>query len=89
MAWSFLAVGACGVLIGLRFRVPALLVASFAAIVARVIAMQFLGFSGEYTFFTTLYLVVTLQGAYVVGLLFAILLRRSLFGRNPPHSGRE
>jgi ABC-type thiamin/hydroxymethylpyrimidine transport system permease subunit len=89
MAWSFLAVGACGVLIGLRFRVPALLVASLAATVASVIAMQFLGFSGEYTFFTTLYLVVTLQGAYVVGLLFAILLRRSLFGRNPPHSGRE
>ncbi|MQX74457.1 hypothetical protein GHK43_33635 [Sinorhizobium meliloti] len=84
MAWSFLAVGASGVLIGLRFRVPALLVASFITVVASVTAMQFLGFSDKRTFLTTLYLVLTLQGAYVVGLLFGILLRRSPFNRHLP-----
>lgn len=89
MAWSFLAVGASGLLIGLRFRVPALLVASFATMVASVIAMQFLRFSGEHTLFTTLYLVLTLQCAYVVGLLFAILWRRLLVGRHPRQGGRE
>jgi hypothetical protein len=84
MAWSFLAVGASGVLIGLRYRVPALLVATFITVVASVAAMQFLGFSDKRTFLTTLYLVLTMQGAYVVGLLFGILLRRSPFNRHLP-----
>ncbi|WP_457813170.1 hypothetical protein [Sinorhizobium meliloti] len=47
MAWSFLAVGAAGVLIGVRLRVPALIVASFITIMVSVTAMQCLGFSGD------------------------------------------
>jgi predicted aminopeptidase len=81
VTWSFLAVGAAGVLIGARFRVSTLLAVSFAIIVAGVTAMQFLGFSDKHTFLTTLYLVLTLQGTHLAGLLFAILLHRSAFDR--------
>ncbi|HXV28827.1 MAG TPA: hypothetical protein VD840_00700, partial [Sinorhizobium sp.] len=83
VTWSFLAVGAAGVLIGLRFRVPALLVASCATIVASVTATQLLGFSDQRIGLATLYLVLTLQGGYLIGLLFAFLLHRAAFDRPP------
>lgn len=82
MLWSFLAVGAVGVLIGLRLRVPALIVASLITIIVTATAMQCLGFSDGRTFLTTLYLVLTLQGTYLIGLLFATLLHRSPFDRH-------
>ncbi|WP_245424297.1 hypothetical protein [Sinorhizobium sp. BJ1] len=76
MNWSFFAVGATGVLIGARFRIPALLAASCATVVASVTSTQLLGFSDQCTIFATLYLVLTLQGTYLIGLLCAILLHR-------------
>jgi hypothetical protein len=82
MAWSFLAVGAVGMLIGVRLRVPALIVASLVTILVSVTAMQCLGFSDQRTFLTTLYLVLTLQGTYFIGLLFATLLHKSPFDRH-------
>lgn len=83
MTWSFLAVGAAGVLIGLRFRVPALLVVSCAIIIASVTGMRLPGFGGQPTLLTALYLVLVLQGGYLIGLLFAFLLHRSALGRSP------
>jgi hypothetical protein len=82
MLWSFLAVGAVGVLIGLRLRVPALIVASLITIIVSATAMQCLGISDGRTLLTTLYLVLTLQGTYLIGLLFATLWHRSPFDRH-------
>lgn len=83
MFWSLLATGAAGVLIGVRFRVSALLAASLVAVVVGGTAMQLLGFSHQCTFFRTLALFLTLQGGYLAGLVVTILLRRSAFDRRP------
>lgn len=81
MTWSFLAVGAAGVLIGVRFRVPTMLAMCFATMVASVTTMKLLGFSDRQMVFTTFLLVLTLQGGYVFGLLIVSLLHRSIFHR--------
>ena len=68
MLWGFMIVSITGTLLGLRFRAPALLVATFATISIAVWFMVTLGWSVETMVFATLLLVVVLQCAYLVGL---------------------
>ncbi|MCA1490366.1 hypothetical protein I6F11_05470 [Ensifer sp. NBAIM29] len=78
MPWIFLAIGAAGVLIGVRFKVSTLLATCFATIVASVTTMKLLGFSGQHTLSKTLLLLLTLQGTYLIGLTLASLRHRSV-----------
>jgi hypothetical protein len=77
MVWSFVAVGITGILLGLRFRAPALSAATIATIGANVIASGIDGFFDQHILASTVLLVVTLQCAYLAGLLVAVLRRRT------------
>ena len=66
MLWLIVASGAIGLLLGLWFRVPALVVAT-AIVVALNIALP-VG-SSKQTALTTLASLVVLEGSYLVGLL--------------------
>lgn len=82
MTWIFLVVGAAGALIGILFRGSTLLAASCVIAIASIATAQLMGFSGQRTFLATLYLVLTLQGTYLVGLFLAALLHRSAANRH-------
>jgi hypothetical protein len=77
VVWSFIAVAITGILLGLRFRAPALLAATIVTIGASVIASGIDGFFDRHILLSTLLLVVTLQCAYLTGLLAAVLWRRT------------
>lgn len=82
MTWSFLVIGAAGVLIGILFRGSTLLAASCVIAIASIVTTQLMGFSGRGTFLTTVGLVLTLQSTYLIGLLLAALLHRSATNRH-------
>ncbi|MET0597091.1 MAG: hypothetical protein ABWZ57_04405 [Mesorhizobium sp.] len=69
MLWGLVAVGLTGILLGLRFRAPALLAATGFVVAACLVL-------GWGFFWTTLVLVLALQCAYLVGLCLALVWRR-------------
>ncbi len=76
MLWSHVAVAVVGLLLGLRFRAPALLVATAVIFVAATLAHGFDDTPHSHGILTGLLLVVTLQMAYLAGLLIIIFWRR-------------
>lgn len=78
MTWSLVAVVVIGVFLGSRFRVPALIAASGLTTVTDRISGWLEGRSDGDILVSTLLLVVTLQCAYLVGLLAAFLWRRAI-----------
>lgn len=68
MLWGVIIVSITGTLIGLRFRAPALLVATLATIGVAIWLMGASGWSAEAMVRLTLFLVVVLQCAYLLGL---------------------
>lgn len=77
MFWSLVTVGVAGVLLGIRFRAPALIAATAVTVVASSIARGRDGLFDGNALLSTLLLVVTLQCAYLVGLVLAVVWRRS------------
>lgn len=74
--WSLATVSAIGLLIGLRFRAPALIVATAVIIVACAVAFGYDGNVGRSDFVSALSLVLALQFAYLAGLFVATVWRR-------------
>jgi hypothetical protein len=72
---SVIAVAAAGVLVGLRFKAPAL-IATTAVLLAGSLVWNGLGFPGHVTISRFLILVFALACAYVVGLLLSTRGRR-------------
>lgn len=77
---TIVAVAIAGVIIGTRFKAPALLAASAVVLVAGAIWMGS-GVSGQRSFAWVLLSVLILQCSYVLGLLLAFLWRRKTNGR--------
>lgn len=73
---SLIIVGVTGVLLGLRFRAPALIAATAATIVIRAVAGGFDELFEWRRLLSILLLVVFLQCAYLLGVLLGIVWRR-------------
>lgn len=76
MFLSLAAVSAIGLLIGLRFRVSALIGATAVILAACALTFGSDGDVGQGDFVSVLFLVLTLQLAYLAGLFLATLWRR-------------
>ena len=70
MLLSVIAVAAAGVLMGLRFKAPALIAATAVLLIGSLV-WNGLGFPGHVTISRFLVLAVALACAYVVGLLLS------------------
>lgn len=69
--------GAAGLIIGARFRAPAIVVATFAVVTASVVTGVVSGSSLKLILLRTLYPILTLQGCYLVGLGLTALFNRA------------
>ncbi|TGQ53061.1 hypothetical protein EN836_16790 [Mesorhizobium sp. M1C.F.Ca.ET.193.01.1.1] len=78
MLLGLIAVGAIGVLLGLRVRAPALIVATAVIVVVATIAGGIGGLFDWHRLLSILLLVVALQLAYLFGLLLGVMWRRSM-----------
>jgi hypothetical protein len=76
--WSLVVVSVTGVLLGLRFRAPALIAATAATIVIRAAAVGFGDIFEWQRLPSIVLLVVTLQCAYLLGVLLGIVWRRAV-----------
>ncbi|MDX8497869.1 hypothetical protein RFM99_05505 [Mesorhizobium sp. VK4C] len=76
MFWGLVAVGAIGILLGLRVRAPTLIVATAATVVVGAVAGGIGGLFDWHRLLSILLLVVTLQCAYLLGLLLGVMWRR-------------
>jgi hypothetical protein len=74
------AVALAGVMIGMRFKVPALIAATALIMVAGGIWVGW-GFSGQRSFAWVLLTVLVLQCSYLFGLLLAFIWRRKTNGQ--------
>lgn len=70
--WAFAMVGTMGLFLGFQFRVPAVLVASFAVAATTFVASLTAGHALAYAFLYSAALLGVLQGAYLLGLVAAI-----------------
>lgn len=73
MMWALMGVVVVGLLVGVWFRVPALLVAAAATVAGNLVVGLFGGVSYDSILLSTLALLFALQGAYLIGLLFGYL----------------
>jgi hypothetical protein len=72
---SVLAVAAAGVLLGLRYKAPALIAVTTVMALA-ILAWNGLGLSPSVAFSSLVILVLALQSGYIVGIWLAIAWRR-------------
>jgi uncharacterized membrane protein YqgA involved in biofilm formation len=72
---SVLAVAAIGVLLGLRYKAPALIAVTTVMVLA-ILAWNGLGLSPSVAFSSLVILVLALQSGYVIGVWLAIAWRR-------------
>ena len=77
MLWNLVIVGVTGVLLGLRFRASALVAATGVTFAVSAVAGGFDKLVEWRHMLSILLLVVALQGAYLVGLLLAIIWHRA------------
>lgn len=71
MVWALLAVGMVGLILGLRFRVPALFVATLLTAIATIVFKFYSGASIQAALFATVSTLLVLEAAYLIGLLLA------------------
>ncbi|MEF2554115.1 hypothetical protein VQ042_22740 [Aurantimonas sp. A2-1-M11] len=74
--WCFAAANAFGILIGVRFRAPALIVATLSIAILCVVANAFEVFSEAITLTSTLLLVLTMHLGFLIGLCLPVLWRK-------------
>lgn len=77
MLWAYAAAGGLGLLLGLRYRVPAVVLASAAVALASVFVAPFAGWSLWATVVTAFVGVLALQCGYVAGLGLACAAARA------------
>jgi len=76
--WSLVAVGVTGILLGFRFRAPALIVVTAVTVVISAVASGTDDLFDRQRLLSILLLVATLQCAYVLGLLLGAIWRRGV-----------
>lgn len=76
MVWSLTVLGLAGILLGLSFRVPALIAATFLTALACLAHDVAAGVFGWRTLPLTLGMIVTLQVTYMIGLFAGVMWRR-------------
>jgi hypothetical protein len=76
LLWSIAAVVALGMLIGFRFRAPALIAVTAATIITSAVISGFGGLPERQLVVPALRLMIILQCAYLVGLFLAVVWRR-------------
>lgn len=76
MTLALIAVGAAGIFIGARLLAPAILVFTLIVVMVSILTGVFLGSSLKLIFLRTLYLILTLQGCYLIGLGLTVLTHR-------------
>jgi hypothetical protein len=76
--WSIIAVGVTGILLGFRFRAPALIVVTAVIVVIGAVVSGTDGLFDRHRMLSILLLVVTLQCAYLVGLFLGLMWRRGV-----------
>jgi hypothetical protein len=74
--WCLVAAAFAGLLLGLRFRVPALLAATALVIGITAVAGGLAGVPRQQLLLSLLASVLSLQGAYLGGVLLAVVWRR-------------
>lgn len=80
MAIALISIGAAGILLGLRFRIGALIGATLATCAASLGANLLLDNSLGDSLVSTLLLILILQAAYLLGLALSILWHRGGWG---------
>ena len=75
--WSLVAAGVTGILLGFRVRAPALIVATAAIVVVGAVAGDTGGVFDRHRLLSILFVVVTLQCAYLIGLFLGAIWRRA------------
>ncbi|EXL09372.1 hypothetical protein [Aquamicrobium defluvii] len=88
MTLALIAVGAAGIFIGARFLAPAILVFTLIVVMVSILTGVFLGSSLKLIFLRTLYLILTLQGCYLIGLGLTVLTHRRTDNRSTDTGGR-
>lgn len=83
MTLALITAGAAGLLIGARFLAPAILAATFIMAVLSALTGIFLGASLKLILVRTLYLILTLQAGYMIGLALVALSRHRAGIRKP------
>ena len=76
MLWMLLASAISGLLLGLRFRVPALGVAAALMVLINIVAALISGWSAGFAGFSVLASLVALSCSYLIGLVLAFLWSR-------------
>jgi hypothetical protein len=76
--WGLVIVGAIGILLGLRVRAPALIVATAVTVMVGAVAGGTGSLFAWHRLLSVLLLVVTLQCTYLLGLFLGIVLRRGM-----------
>jgi hypothetical protein len=79
VAYAIVAVALSGIVLGLRFKVPALLAASLATIVARVALHGLAQPIGWNIVVSTVVLVAVLQLSFLIGLFLASVVNKATF----------
>ena len=80
MLWSLVAVGVTGILLGFRVRAPALIVVTAVTVVVGAVAGGPDSLFDRHRLLSILFLVVTLQCAYLLGLFLGVMWRRGVTG---------
>lgn len=78
MVWGLVAVGVIGILLGFRVRAPALIVMTAVIVVFSAIAGGIGSLFAWDRLLSILLFVVTLQGAYLLGVFLGIVWRRAV-----------
>ncbi|MER8376499.1 hypothetical protein NKH19_28525 [Mesorhizobium sp. M1338] len=78
MLWGLIAVGGIGILLGFRVRAPALIVATAVIVLVSAVAGGIGSLLDWDRLLSILLFVVTLQCAYLLGVLLGVVWRRGL-----------
>jgi hypothetical protein len=84
LLWGLVAVGLIGLLLGLRFRAPALIMTTALTVLVRLLIGSHGAMFQLSVLWEALILALALQVAYLLGLLLATLGRRLSAGRGGP-----
>lgn len=90
MTLALITAGAAGLFIGARFLAPVILVATLIMVMVSILTGVLLDWSLKLILSRTLYLILTLQGCYLIGLALAVPgRRRTDAGTVPEHASGQ
>lgn len=90
MTLALITAGAAGLFLGTRFLAPVILVATLIVVMVSILTGVFLDWSLKLILSRTLYLILTLQGCYLIGLALTVPgRRRADAGTAPEHASGQ